>query len=253
MKLKKAKITLKNPDLLVWLNEAAAALVMPELQFTINEDGLTVSKLDSSKAAHLKVFIPATDFESYNVPVERVVCIDMEGLTTIVKRIKRIKDELIEVEISDNEMVIANVGKPRREFTINLLTPSENSKDLVIDLPTKVVVDAEEMNEQVKDLIGIAAYAIIEVVDGILTVNGEGDKGKVSVQTSLTELEMVKSHEGPNAKSMYAMGYFEEAFKFLKQFDTIEISFTDNKPITLTTKLGEGEIKILIAPRVERR
>ena len=150
-------------------------------------------------------------------------------------------------------MLIANVDNPKREFSLSLLSPAEDSKELNLDLPTLIVVDAKEMSEQVKDLSGIAAHAIVEVRDGSLTIHGEGDKGKVSVQTSLTELDLVKSYEGPNAKAMYSMQYLEQVFAFLSQFDVIALRFTDNKPLTLTTIIGDGAIRILIAPRVERR
>ena len=133
------------------------------------------------------------------------------------------------------------------------MNPAEEQKELNLDLPTVIVADADAINEQVKDLIGLAQHAIVEVNDGVLSIRGEGDKGKVTVQTSLTELDLVKSHEGPNARAMYAMGYLQSAFKFLKQFDAIAMRFTDDKPLTLTTIIGEGAIRILIAPRVERR
>lgn len=251
--MKKATLKLASPDLFNKIQESAAAVGLTELQFKITpEDGFILSKLDSSKAAHLRIEIPPSEFEEYNVPEERVVCIDMESLTLIKKRFEKRK-EAIDIVLKDNEMIISNDGKPRREFSLSLLVPAEDTKELNLELPTLVVVDAEEMNEQVKDLIGIAQHAIVEVSDGLLTVNGEGDKGKVSVQTSLTELDMVKRHEGPNAKSMYAVAYLEEAFKFLKQFDVVAMRFTDNKPLTLTTIIGkEGAIRILIAPRVER-
>jgi len=253
--MKKSKLVLSNPDILVKINEAALALALTELQFTLSPDeGFAVNKLDSAKAAHLKILLMTSDFESYSVPDNRIVCIDMDGFTTVVGRLKRLK-EPIEIVIGDSEMIFANLGKPRREFTINLLNPAEQGKELMSDFPTKVVVDVEEMNEQVKDLSGIASHAVVQIVDGLLTVQGEGEKGKVSIQTSLTELGLVKSHEGPNARAMYAIGYLFEAFKFLKanKFETVKLCFTDDKPITLTTELGEGEIRILIAPRVERR
>jgi hypothetical protein len=230
--MKKAKLRLKNPELFVKINEASVALGLPEIQFTLSpEDGLLLSKLDSSKAAHLRIEIPPSDFEEFKVSEERVICVDMDSFSTVMARLKRLK-EPIDVE-----------------FAINLLTPAEGTKELKLDLPTLVVVDANEMNEQVKDLFGIAAHAIVEVNGGLLSVSGEGDKGKVSVQTSLTELDLVKSHEGPNARAMYAMGYLVEAFKFLKQFDVIAMRLGVDKPLTLTTIIGDGAIRILIAPR----
>jgi DNA polymerase III sliding clamp (beta) subunit (PCNA family) len=252
--MKKATLNLSSPNLLVKIHEAALALAMPELQFVISpENGLVINRLDSSKAAHLRIEIPPSDFSEYKVPEERIICVDMESLGLVVKRIKRLKDQPIDISIIDNEMLIANVGNPKREFSLSLLSPAEDSKELNLDLPTLIVVDAKEMSEQVKDLSGIAAHAIVEVIDGLLTIHGEGDKGKVSVQTSLTELDLVKSHEGPNAKAMYSMQYLEQVFAFLSQFDVIALRFTDNKPLTLTTIIGDGAIRILIAPRVERR
>lgn len=251
--MKRSKIKLSSPKLLEMLHGAALALGLTEFQFKITpEDGFMLNRLDSSKAAHLRIEIPPSDFEEYKVPEEREVCLDMEAFTEVVKRTKRLK-EPIEIQVLDDEMHFSNDGTPKRTFQIKLLTPAPENKELNLELETVVIADAKEMHEQVQDLLGIATHAIIEVSDGILTVNGEGDKGKVSVQTQLTDLGLVKSHEGPNAKAMYAMAYLSEAFKFLKDFDVIAMRFADNKPLTLTTIVGNGAIRILVAPRVERR
>lgn len=251
--MKKAKLRLKSPELFVKINEAAIALGLPEIQFKLTpEDGLVLNRLDVSKAAHLRIEIPPSDFEEFKVSEERIICVDMDSFTTVMARLKRLK-EPIDVAFVDNEMLLSNIGKVKREFAINLLTPAEGAKELKLDLPTLVVVDAKEMNEQVKDLFGIAVHAVVEVNDGLLSISGEGDKGKVSIQTSLTELDLVKSYEGPNARAMYSMGYLAEAFKFLKQFDVIAMRFGIDKPLTLTTIIGDGAIRILIAPRVERQ
>jgi hypothetical protein len=249
--MKNLRIRFESPDLLNKIKEAAEALLLPEIQFKIGpDDGLVLNMLDSSKAAHLRVLIPTTDFDGFELPEEKMFCINMESFGIAISRLKRLK-EPIEMEFVDNEIILSNIGTPKRDFSIPLLTPNERVVEINNDLQTIVEVDAKEMYEQSLDLEKLAEYAIIELKDGHLFILGNGDKGKVSIQTSLED-NLVKSHSGPNAKAMYAMNFLLGVFKFFKQFETINIRLEDNKPITLTTNIGKGEIRILIAPRVER-
>jgi len=248
------RIRLPSPDILDMINEAAVALSMPELEFHLKSDGLYLNRFDSAKAAHLGISIPASEFDDFVVDEEKYICVSMDSLTGVVKRLKRLK-EPIEITIEDDRLTFANCGTPRRVFGIDMLTPQRVSGPKPYEATTILNVDAQELYEQIKDLSGIVIHAIVMVSDGILNIKGEGERGTVSVQTILTESDLVKSHEGPNAKSIYAMMYLDGIAKFVKscKVETITMEFNSDKPIMFITKVGSGEIRMLVAPRIERR
>ena len=246
------RIVFHSPEILEHIMKALNSVAMPEFQFELSPSGILHSKLDSSRAAHIRINIPESYFKEFSVSQTRQICVNMERLTTVVKRLIKYKDQAIEMLFVDNEMFLTNLGSPKREFSLNFLDPREVGKDLNIESTTIIDIDTKELEEQIKDMKGTAVHAIFEVLGGNLSITCKSDDGKAMVITP-SDSEFITVHNATDAKAMYALSYMTEIVKFLKGFETVKMELSTNLPLTFVVNEGQVEFRILLAPRVERR
>jgi DNA polymerase III sliding clamp (beta) subunit (PCNA family) len=88
-----------------------------------------------------------------------------------------------------------------------------------------------------------------------LVFAGAGDTGEVDVVLKLgdDESSLFNLRTTDEATSMYALSYLTEIAKAISG-DSLTLQMTSYKPILLKFSIAEsGEIRYLLAPRVERR
>lgn len=234
----------------------ALATLLTEVHFVVSDSGLMLRQLDSSKAAMIDLNLPSGVFQEYSCKGEHSICLGMDELVKISKRMTG--DDRLEftLDTKENRFEIRMIGQADRKFKLQLLTPPDDKpKKPQLKHDVKAEMFADTFKQAVKDIGVVSSHIKISADGKTLKFTGKGDTGEAEVElntegedTSLYVLEV-----GSASSSMYALNYLTEITKALST-DSLVLRFSTNKPILMDFVLADaGSISFLLAPRVERR
>lgn len=246
------KATLDNSKLWKQIVDSLATL-LTEAHFVASESGLTLHQLDASKAAMVSLDLPASVFQEYECDRELEICLMMEDLVKVSKRMTT--SDKIEFGLDEDakRFITKMSGKAEREFKVQLLIPpEERQKKIELEFDVNVEMPADAFKQAVKDIGVLSIHAKISTDGESLTFAGEGDMGEVVVVLNPedSEFELTSKTE---ASSKYALNYLVDISKAMVG-DILILEFSTNKPMHLESPIeGGGHIGFVLAPRVERR
>ena len=230
------------------------ATLLTEAHFHVSESGISLRQLDSSKAAMVDLALPSDIFQEYKCKGEHDICLGIDELTKISKRMAG--DEHLEFNLDDNRFEIKMIGQADRVFKLQLLKPpDEPTKKPGIDFDVKAEMLSDTFKQAIKDIAVVSSHVKISAEGDRLGFAGEGDTGEANVTLStkgdapaLFQLEV-----SGKSVAMYALNYLSEISKAIAS-DSLMLQFTTNKPMLLEYSIAEaGSISFVLAPRVERR
>ncbi len=232
------------------------ATLLTEAHFRVSESGISLRQLDSSKAAMVDLALPSDIFQEYTCKGEHDICLGIDELTKISKRMAG--DEHLEFNLdeAENRFEIKMVGQADRVFKLQLLRPPEDqTKKPGIEFEAKAEMLADTFKQAIKDIAVVSSHVKISAESDKLTFTGEGDTGEANVflttkgdAPALFQLEV-----SGKSVAMYALNYLSEISKAIAS-DSLMLQFTSNKPLLLEYSIAEaGSISFVLAPRVERR
>ncbi|MCK4566872.1 MAG: hypothetical protein KAU48_06130, partial [Candidatus Thorarchaeota archaeon] len=189
----------------------ALATLLTEAHLRVSESGMTLRQLDSSKAAMVDLNLPSTIFQEYNCKGEYDVCLGIDELVRVSKRMGG--DEHLEFNLddSDNRLEIKMIGQAERQFKLQLLTPPDSQTNKPgMEFGVKAEMYADAFKQAIKDVGVVSSHVKISAEKNLLTFTGEGDTGEARI-TLTTEgddpaLFQLKVGTGPSA-AMYALNY----------------------------------------------
>ena len=232
------------------------ATLLTEAHFRVSESGISLRQLDSSKAAMVDLALPSDIFQEYSCKGEHDICLGIDELTKISKRMAG--DEHLEFNLDEeeNRFEIKMVGQADRMFKLQLLRPPEDqTKKPGIEFEAKAEMLADTFKQAIKDIAVVSSHVKISAESDKLTFSGEGDTGEanVSLTTKGDAPALFQLEVSGKSIAMYALNYLTEISKAIAS-DSLMLQFTSNKPLLLEYSIAEaGSISFVLAPRVERR
>ncbi|MFX1482445.1 MAG: proliferating cell nuclear antigen (pcna) [Promethearchaeota archaeon] len=232
------------------------ATLLTEAHFHVSESGISLRQLDSSKAAMVDLVLPSDIFQEYSCKGGHDICLGIDELTKISKRMAG--DEHLEFNLdeSDNRFEIKMIGQADRVFKLQLLKPpEEQTKKPGIQFDVKAEMLADTFKQAIKDIAVVSSHVKISAESDRLSFAGEGDTGEanVALTTKGDAPALFQLEVSGKSVAMYALNYLSEISKAISS-DSLMLQFTANKPMQLEYSIAEaGSISFVLAPRVERR
>jgi proliferating cell nuclear antigen len=232
----------------------ALATLLTEVHFVVSDSGLKLRQMDSSKTAMIDLNLPSGIFQHYECKGEHDICLRMDELSKISKRMT--SGDTLDFQLNDKQFEIRMTGQADRKFTLQILSPPDDrSKKPSLDFDAKAEMFADTFKQAVKDIDVFSSQIRITASKSSLVFTGEGDTGDAQVtlkpggeDSSLYVLDVKKE-----SSAMYALNYLSEITKAMSA-DSLSMQFSTDKPILIDFVLAEaGSISFLLAPRVERR
>ena len=238
----------------------AIATLLTEANFKVDSSGIYLRQMDSSKAAMIDLKLPKKIFQDFDCKEERNLCLGIDELSKVSKRMSG--DERLEFNLddSDNRLEIRMIGRAERMFKLQLLAPPRDiNKEPAIDWEVTAEMDADAFKQAIKDIGVVANNVTISAESNVVSFSGQGDTGEAKVNLStegdpqiVFSIEM-KGGEKTPPTTMYALSYLSEMSKAIAS-DSISLHFATEKPLMLDFSIAEyGQIRLILAPRKERR
>ena len=229
--------------------------LLTEAHFILSESGLTLCQLDSSKAAMIDLNLPAGVFQEYTCKGEHIVCLAVEDLVRIAKRMNKGDKVEIALNAATQRFEIHIKGKHmERQFRLMLLSPPESRRDSKsIGHEVLVEMDTSAFRQAVQDIGVVAGHIKMEAVEGSLTLIGEGGFGDAMVvlrtgdESPLYNIQVARP-----TTATYSLSYLTEMVRALPS-EALRLKFATDRPIQLESVLADGgNLRFVLAPRVSR-
>jgi proliferating cell nuclear antigen len=234
----------------------ALATLLTEIHLVVSSSGITLTQYDSSRAAMVDMTLPRSVFQEYNCSGEYDICLGVAEIVKVSKRMAGDDRLVFNLDESEKRFEIKMIGHAVRTFKLQLLTPPEERTQRItpsFDIRAEMLSDA--FKHAVKDIGVVSNHLRVTARSDTLTFAGAGDTGEAEVVMELggDDASLFSLRVMSETTSMYALSYLTEIAKAISG-DTLTLQMTPFKPILLEFTIGEsGEIRYLLAPRVERR
>lgn len=243
---------------------SAVGSFMTEIHLDFKMDGLYVSQITTDRSMMVGVRVPASEFGTYDCTKERLVILNLDQLTKIVKRVAG----TIEIVMSNDEdgpdsnvFNVVLVGEDnRRSFTLPMLTPDEGKS---VQLPNTVEFESDLVmlgscfKDIAKDLDIISANPRFFVDSKRLLVKSQGDGADTKLVYELgKDLISIDKRidENEPLSSMFRLDALKDMAEAFDSKTQVTIKLSNGKPLWVEVPLGESGLLIMIlAPVVDRR
>ncbi len=233
----------------------ALATLLTDAQFVANTNGFSLRQLDTSKAAMIDLYLPAEVFQHYECDQEYRICLGVDELTRISKRMSG--DEKLEFSVDDAEkrFHIRLISQVERVFKIQMKTPTEDiPKKMPAELDVRAEMYADAFRQAVRDIGVVSTHIRLSADSKSITFRGQGETDEAEVKMVVGEESALFDLQVKNdSTAAYALSYLSEISKAISG-DTLVLHFGNTKPMILEFGIAEkGKIVFVLAPRIDRR
>ena len=235
--------------------------MLTEATFFIKKEGIILSQLDSSKAAMVKIDIPAKEFEEYECTEQHIISVSTEMLSKIYKRLTEAKTVNIKSNNKSTVRITVNLPTKKKTFEIANFKPFQEEPQKFPELSSdaEITITKKAFKEAFDDVTIAANYVTLKVKGNKMTLNGDtGD----DISNNTTELTKIEDDESSIIsidvnkeveRAQFSGEYINSMIKSISA-KQLQIEVTQDKPLVVYTWLTDTAfIAFMIAPRVERR
>ena len=230
--------------------EAISALV-PECRLHTAEDGIFTRAVDTANVAMIALQMKKEAFDSYKA-TKSEMGVDITKMKNIFNMAG--KGDLISLELAENAQKIA-VSVHGYHYSITLLDTNTIRKDPnspTINLPGKVVISGEDLNNAIKAAAVISDKIAMGInpKDQTFFMVAEGDTDHIQREFSKDELKSLTPVE---TRSLFSLDYLKDMGKVMSRAAEIEVSLGIDHPVRFSFDIagGNGHVEYLLAPRIE--
>lgn len=235
----------------------ATSYIVEDVIIECGAEGWSLFAVDPANVACVKAKIPEAAFDYYELPgafdgeVGRLP-IDLSRLDDKLKAFDNGSQVALETE--DGKLIVSSGGLKYKLALLDQTVVRKPPSLPVLDLPVKVVMDAQTYLKAVKALAKLSDVVRFETAynekDGdVFMMTGKGDidsaRLKVPVDTLL-------GYKPGNASSLINSDYLEDIAKSIKGAGEVELEIGRDYPLILRAKIHGVEAEYVVAPRIER-
>lgn len=242
------KLTLIEPrflkDSILIVNE-----LVNEVNLKVHKDYIELVAMDPANVAMVVFKLLSSAFSEYDVPEERVIGVNLNSFTQILKRVKPSDILTLELDEEKNRLIVLLKGTSTRKFDLALLDIEHREQKIPnLNFDTKVKTNNLLFNEAIEDMDVVSDSLSLEVLGSSFFVQGEGSlsSGKVEISTD-QETEI----SGDDARSKYSVEYMKKIVKGAKLANDVILEFGSDYPLRAEYRVVDRlSLMFILAPRV---
>ena len=235
-------------DVLKEVVDVVSTLV-DEAKFNIGKDSITVKAVDPAHVAMVDLNLDRSALEAYKAD-EGELGIDMDKMKEIL-RLGKAGETISLSHDEDKNRLIVTVGNTTRRMALVDTAGMSDPKVPSLNLPAKVVVRTGELRQAIRASESISDHIALKVSPDGFEVVSEGDTDNVSHVVPKDMLEELQCKEA--VRSLFPLDYFSNMVKAISSAQTVTLYLGSDYPVKMEFKIagGKGEVKYLLAPRIE--
>lgn len=230
-----------------WLDHIRA--LVDEAKLHLTRDGWEVRAVDPSNVAMVETSLDERAFESYDVPEEGVIGINVVRVADIVGGAQA--DDLVNVgyDATTRNLVFTYGG---HEFTKTLIDPDaiRSEPDLPdLDLPVDLTIEASAVKTGVGYADSLADHVAVATTGGVFSIRAEGDTDSYEGEFEDVDVHL---YPGETKRSLFSTDFLTDVLKPIDGERDLRIRHGQEFPIWLDAAVGDdGHVHYMIAPRIQ--
>jgi proliferating cell nuclear antigen len=230
--------------------DAISALV-PECRLHTDENSISTRAVDTANVAMIALTLKKEAFDTFAATPSEIG-VDITKMKNIFNMGG--KGDLISLELPDNAQKMA-VSVHGYHYSITLLDTNTIRKDPnapTINLPGKVVISGEELNNSIKAAAVISDKLAmgINIKDQTFYMVADGDTDHIQREFGKDELKSLTPVE---SRSLFSLDYLKDMGKVMSKAAEVEVFLGIDHPVRFSFDIagGNGHVEYLLAPRIE--
>ena len=235
-------------DVLKEMVDVVSTLV-DEAKLNVGKDSVTVKAVDPAHVAMVDLSLDRGAFESYKAE-EAELGLDMDKMKEILRLAKA--GEVISIaHDEDKNRLVVTVGNTTRRMSLVDTAGMSDPKVPSLNLPAKLVVRTDELRQAIRASESVSDHIALKASPEGFEVVSEGDTDTVSHMVPKDLLEELQAKDA--VRSLFPLDYFSNMVKAISTAPTVALYLGTDYPVRMEFKIagGKGEVKYLLAPRIE--
>lgn len=235
-------------DVLKEVVDVVSTLV-DEAKFNIGKDSITIKAVDPAHVAMVDLSVDRSAFDAYKAD-EGELGIDMDKMKEIL-RLAKAGDIISLAHDEDKNRLVVAVGNTTRRMALVDTAGMSDPKVPSLNLPAKLTVRTDELRQGIRASESISDHIALKASSTGFEIVSEGDTDTVSHSVPKDLLEELQCKDA--VRSLYPLDYFSNMVKSIGSAQTVTLYLGSDYPVKLEFKIagGKGEVKYLLAPRIE--
>ncbi len=223
--------------------------LVDEAKFNVGKDSITIKAVDPAHVAMVDLSLDRGAFESFKAD-ETELGIDMDKMKEIL-RLGKAGEAISITHDEDKNRLIVAIGNTTRRMALVDTAGMSDPKVPSLNLPAKVVVRADELRQAIRASESVSDHIALKASPEGFEIVSEGDTDTVSHMVPKDMLEELQAKEA--VRSLFPLDYFSNMVKAISSAPTVGLYLGTDYPVKMEFKIaaGKGEVKFLLAPRIE--
>jgi proliferating cell nuclear antigen len=223
--------------------------LVDEAKFNFGKEALVVKAVDPAHVAMVDLTLDRQAFEAYKAD-DAELGLDLDKMKEVLK-LARAGDVLSVTQEEDKNRLVVHVGNITRRMSLVDTAGMSDPKVPNLNLPAKIRVRTEELRQGIRASESVSDHiALIATPDGF-EILSEGDTDSVNLKLPKDMLDELVCKE--KARSLFPLDYFANMIKAISTAPTVTMYMGNDYPVRLEFDIagGKGQVKYLLAPRIE--
>jgi len=223
--------------------------LVDEVKFNVGKDAVVVKAVDPAHVAMVDLSLDRSAFDAYKAD-DGEIGVDMDKMKEIL-RLAKSGDVISMAHDEDKNRLVVSVGNTTRRMALVDTAGMSDPKVPSLNLPAKLTIRTDELRQGIRASESISDHIALKASNSGFEIASEGDTDNVShvVPKELLEDLQVKD----SVRSLFPLDYFSNMVKSIGTATTVTLYLGSDYPVKMEFKIagGKGEVRYLLAPRIE--
>ena len=223
--------------------------LVEEAKVGINKEGITIRAVDPAHVAMVDLSLNKKAFEEYKAD-DSEIGVNIDKVRDILKLAKP-NDVISMKHDEDKNKLVLSVGNVTRRMSLVDTAGMSDPKIPSLNLPAKIVIKTEELRQGIRASESVSDHLALSANPDGFEMNSEGDTDSVDLKLPKDLLDELVCKE--TVRSLFPLDYFSNMVKAIASAEAVTIYIGNDYPVNMEFEIatGKGEVKYLLAPRIE--
>ena len=223
--------------------------LVDEVKFSVTSEGLVLRAVDPAHIAMVDMSISKDAFEEFKAD-ETEIGIDIDKLSQFLKLARG--DDVIDLKHDeDKRRLNIVVGDITRRMSLIDTTGMSDPKVPNLELPAKLTVNVDDLVQGIKASETVSDHIALIATPESFEMTCEGDMDQVNWRKAKKDMESLETPS--SVRSLFPLEYFSNMLKAVPSGSAVTMHLGNDYPVRVEFKIanGKGEVRYLLAPRIE--
>ena len=229
----------------------ALSVIVEEGTFIMNEAQIKLLAMDPSHVAMVDFELPSAFFDSYKCDGEPKLSINIKEFLRFLDRVDR--DEQVRIVLNADKarlIIHCKRGGHSRRFEMPILEPlDEEVPQPKIFFKGKARITSDAVRMAIRDANLVSEHVKIEMVDGLLKVNAEGDMGSSFSEWEADSDDVLELKVDEDSNATFTLSYLQDIANAAgANSEVVTIELSTDMPIKMDFEIPQGRLVYYLAP-----